>query len=77
MSPILLPPPDTPQAAADALRRDEELKTSVFASDGGTKLTYRVTHGHGYKTVTEAVGSGKTREEILDLRAKKKSDKYC
>lgn len=64
------------QAAADALRHAEELKTGVFATDGGTKLTYRVTHGHSYKTVSETVG-GMTREEILDLRSKKKSDKYC
>ena len=68
------------QAAADKLRREEELKTGVFATEGGTKLTYRVTHGHSYKTVTEAVaggGGGMTREAILDLRARKKSDKYC
>ena len=68
--------PAAQQAAADALRHAEELKTGVFATDGGTKLTYRITHGHSYKTVTETVG-GMTREEILDLRAKKKSDKYC
>ena len=68
------------QAAADALRHAEELKTGIFATDGGTKLTYRIKHGLGYKTVTEVVGSShgaKSREEILDLRAKKKSDKYC
>jgi hypothetical protein len=66
------------QASAEALRLQEELKTGVFATEGGTKLSYRVTHGLSYKTVTETLDGGpRSREEILDLRMKKKSDKYC
>jgi hypothetical protein len=68
---------ESSQASAEALRREEELKTGVFATEGGTKLSYRITHGLSYKTITETLDGPRSREDILDLRAKKKSDKYC
>uniref|UniRef100_A0A0G4GGZ1 Uncharacterized protein n=1 Tax=Chromera velia CCMP2878 TaxID=1169474 RepID=A0A0G4GGZ1_9ALVE len=40
-------------------------------------LTYREKQGMGYKVVTEKLKGDVSREQLLDLRAKKNRDKYC
>lgn len=73
-----------PEAAAERdakKRRDEERAAfGTYASDGGKTFTYRVkkegAYG-GYKIVTEHLDGGRTREDLLEMRAKKKSDRYC
>ena len=64
-------------AAAAAKRRvDEAAAFGTYASDGGTKATYKVKAGLSYKIKTETVaGGGATREALLDLRTKHKGDK--
>ena len=54
----------------------------TYASGGGEKFVYRVKKEGafgGYKIVTEDVskGNAKSREELLDMRTKKKSDRFC
>lgn len=58
----------------------EEAAFGTYASEGGTKLTYRVkssTAFGGYKIVTETTSSAMSREQLLEMRAKKKSDRFC
>ena len=65
-------------AAAAKMRTDEAAAFGRYASEGGTKAKYLVKSGHGYKIKTETVaGGGATREGLLDLRVKNKSDKYA
>lgn len=70
---------------ADAV---EEGAFGTYASAGGEKFTYRVkkpgAHG-GYTIITETApkGDGRTgggplsREQLLDMRSKKKADRHC
>jgi len=53
----------------------------TYASQGGSVFTYRVKKegaSGGYKIVTESLaGGGVTRGDLLEMRAKKKADRYC
>ncbi len=57
----------------------EESAFGTYASAGGEKITYRVKHGLSYKIVTEGVSDNKpiSREELLNIRSKKKADRHC
>jgi hypothetical protein len=58
--------------------QEERGAFGTYASEGGKTLTYRVKTGSGgYKIVTEQLNEEKSREALLDMRAKKKSDKFC
>jgi hypothetical protein len=47
------------------------------ATKGGT-VEYRIrTANKNYQLVRESVGDGVSREEMLDMRGKRKSDRYC
>lgn len=57
----------------------EEDAFGTYASKGGTQLTYRVKTGSafgGYKIITETT-TDKSREDLLQMRSKKKSDRFC
>lgn len=56
----------------------EDEAFGTYAGKGGTKFTYRVMRGNktGYDIVTEEV-QGKTRGDLLDMRSKKKADRFC
>lgn len=59
----------------DAERKDGDQASG--ATRGGV-LQHRVkSAGGGYKIVHETVGNELSREEMLDKRAGKKSDRYC
>jgi len=56
--------------------------SGVSSTSSSTKNTvqYRIKNagGHGgYTLVNEEVGGDVSREEMLDMRGKKKSDRYC
>lgn len=56
----------------------EENAFGTYASKGGEQFVYRVKKEGafgGYKIVTERTGSALSREELLDMRKKKKSDR--
>ncbi len=56
----------------------EEEAFGTYASSGGEKFVYRVKKTGsfgGYKIVTEDLKSSTSREQLLDMRAKKKSDR--
>jgi hypothetical protein len=59
----------------------EEDAFGTYASKGGEQLVYRVKKNSafgGYKIVTENIdGASKSREELLDMRKKKKSDRFA
>ncbi len=60
-------------------QRQEAQAVGTYASQGGEKFVYRVKNEGsfgGYKIVSEAAG-GRSREQLLDMRTKKKSDRYC
>ncbi len=60
--------------------RAEEEAFGTYASAGGSKFTYRVKKNSafgGYKIVTESTNKEMSREELLEMRAKKKSDRHC
>jgi hypothetical protein len=60
--------------------KEEENAFGTYASKNGTQFTYRVKKDGafgGYKIVTESTSSSLSREELLDKRTKKKSDRYC
>lgn len=66
--------------AAEKARQEEQAAFGKYAGEGGTKLTYLAKKEgvhKGYKMVTETVAKPLTREEMLDMRAKHKSDKFC
>ena len=52
----------------------------TYASKGGHKVVYRVkkpgTYG-GYEIITADSGKELSREELLEIRSKKKSDRMC
>eukprot|EP01031_Cornospumella_fuschlensis_P029331 gene29331-35407_t len=58
----------------------EQQAFGTYASAGGTQFNYRVkkdgAYG-GYKIISESTNSEMTREELLQMRAKKKSDRHC
>ena len=58
----------------------EEAAFGEYVSQGGTKAVYRVKktgpHG-GYKMITEDTRTNTSREELLFMRSKKKSDRHC
>jgi len=70
---------DKEQKAIERKHKVEENAFGTYASNGGEKFVYRVkkvgAYG-GYKIVTESTQSTKSREELLDMRKKKKSDRY-
>ncbi len=56
----------------------EEAAFGTYASQGGAQFTYRVKKESafgGYKIVTENTQGSLSREELLDKRTKKKSDR--
>jgi hypothetical protein len=57
----------------------EELEQSAFGTFRGTnELVYRERTEHGnYRIQKVGLGVDKTRTELLSMRAKKTSDKYC
>ena len=74
---------DPKQLLAMAEKQRDDAEKSAFgalAGKGGTEFTYREkkagVHG-GYRTVTTALDSSRSREQLLDMRSKKKSDKFC
>ncbi len=68
--------------AKEALQKKHKVEENAFgtyASAGGEKFVYRVKKKSafgGYTVVTESTASTKSREELLDMRKKKKSDRY-
>jgi len=61
----------------EASRAEETTSKASGVGSGGT-MTYQVKNaGHAYKTITENVGKGASREDMLRIRTSKKSDKYC
>jgi len=59
-----------------AEKDDEERR--AFGTYGGNVLVYRETTVNGsYRIRRENVLSDTTRSDLLDMRSKKKSDKYC
>ena len=57
----------------------EEAAFGTYASSGGEKFVYRVKKTGsfgGYKIVSEDTNTIKTREDLLNMRSKKKSDRY-
>lgn len=67
-------------AQTERAHRSEEAAFGTYASAGGSRFTYRVkkagAHG-GYTIVTENTDKVLSREELLDLRTKKKADRHC
>ena len=68
----------------DAIRaaRAEERKKAKRAVEEAQEVTYKVLKADAgpwkvWKTVTEKVEGGVTREEMLDRRAREKGDKHC
>lgn len=79
--PQLLETSEMVQAAAAAKRReDEKAAVGQLTSEGGTSYTYRErkegTFG-SYRVVTVKLDATKSREELLEMRSKMKSDKFC
>ena len=61
-------------------RESEEAAFGIYAGNGGQTFTYRTKNPGAagtYKIVTEKNSSVKTREEMLDMRTKKKADRFC
>ena len=58
----------------------EDSANGTYASNGGEKFVYRVKKTGsfgGYKIVTETTTAKTDREALLDMRSKKKSDRFC
>lgn len=58
----------------------EQAAFGTYASEGGTRFNYRVKKGGafgGYHIVSESTAEALTREDLLDKRTKKKSDRFC
>jgi hypothetical protein len=71
------------EAIVKKRRKDAETEVSAFgtyASDGGEKFVYREKKSGsaygGYKIITQKIDKASSREELLDMRTKKKSDRY-
>jgi hypothetical protein len=86
---ILKQPRDVAKEQADAAR-SERVKRERLApkeafgtyAGGAGVFTYRTKKGGsnssgGYKIVTEQIDGDMTRDQLLDLRSKKKSDRMC
>ena len=61
-------------------KESEEAAFGTYAGQGGTSFTYRVKNAGAagtYKIVTEKNSKVKSREEMLDMRSKKKADRFC
>lgn len=64
--------------AAEEARKQERAAFGTYG-EGAGKMTYLVKKGgtfKGYEKVTETVGA-LSREDMLERRAKHKSDKFC
>jgi len=77
-------PKDTKPAGEEASTKrvvsKEDSANGTYASNGGEKFVYRVKKTGsfgGYKIVTETTTSKTDREALLDMRSKKKSDRFC
>ncbi len=72
---------DKAKAIIEKKHKVEENAFGTYASAGGEKFVYRVKKQSafgGYTVVTESTAGGvKSREELLDMRKKKKSDRFC
>ncbi|KAJ1606018.1 hypothetical protein OJ253_2906 [Cryptosporidium canis] len=56
----------------------EDGRDHSLSADKGVTYSYREKEGmYKYKTVIKPMDSNLTREDILDIRAKKQRDKYC
>lgn len=58
----------------------EEAAFGTYASGGGEKITYRVKKQSafgGYQIVTESANTKMSRQDLLDVRSKKKADRMC
>eukprot|EP00588_Corethron_pennatum_P027740 CAMPEP_0194330022 /NCGR_PEP_ID=MMETSP0171-20130528/50241_1 /TAXON_ID=218684 /ORGANISM="Corethron pennatum, Strain L29A3" /LENGTH=246 /DNA_ID=CAMNT_0039090939 /DNA_START=10 /DNA_END=750 /DNA_ORIENTATION=+ len=66
-------------AGSDAVFQDGEGGTEADGNGGqSTEFVYRVNDGHGsYKIRREKVEGKISREDLVVMRGKKKSDKYC
>jgi hypothetical protein len=56
----------------------EEAAFGTYASEGGSKFTYRVKKEGsfgGYKIISESTTDSMSREDLLNMRTKKKSDR--
>lgn len=50
----------------------------TYAGAGGKRLVYRQrTAGGNYRIIEESMSETMTREQMLDMRAKKKADRHC
>jgi len=59
---------------------EEQQAFGTYASKGGTVVTYRTRKAGAYgswKIITEKADRALSREELLSLRSKKKSDRHC
>lgn len=68
------------EKAVQKKHKVEEDAFGTYASQGGEKFVYRVKKSGpggygGYKVVTENTSSTMTREDLLQMRSKKKSDR--
>lgn len=69
---------DKEQKALERKHKVEENAFGTYASKGGEQFVYRVKKEGafgGYKIITESTQSTLSREELLDMRKKKKSDR--
>ena len=60
----------------------EEMAFGTYASKGGREIVFQERKAGSFgsyvtKVIKESSTGSKSREELLDFRAKKKSDKYC
>ena len=61
-------------------RESEEAAFGIYAGNGGETFTYRTKNAGAagtYTIVTEKNSKKKTREEMLEMRSKKKADRFC
>mmetsp|Transcript_7116 Transcript_7116/g.9968 ORF Transcript_7116/g.9968 Transcript_7116/m.9968 type:complete len:213 (+) Transcript_7116:137-775(+) len=61
-------------------KKEEDKAYGTYASQGGTKVVYRVKKAGqygGYEIMTENSEKPMTREDLLNVRSKKKADRYC
>ncbi|KAJ0406876.1 hypothetical protein ATCC90586_002906 [Pythium insidiosum] len=84
---IQAPPEEEDQEAIESKKKskrqaDEAAAFGTYAggTEAGTTYTYRVkksgTYG-GYSIVTERAEASRSREDLLDMRSKKKGDRHC
>ncbi|CAM9380009.1 unnamed protein product [Heterosigma akashiwo] len=58
-------------------KNDEEEKGAFGTYAPRNKVVYRVRNQFSYKIITEDADKSMSREELLDIRSKKKSDRMC